>query len=167
MKIAFFKKNITPEIGAYLAGYSLEDKSLAKRDDLFFTGLCADDGERKVLIISFDLLGLDEWFIAKVRQGCAALLNIPQEAIMLTCTHTHSGPETRTLASAPEQLYTAYLERLESSILEEVRNMSEFRECTVFYYSSRCDLNRNRRYVTACNNASFTPYRREVVPIAA
>ena len=60
MKIAWFKKVISPEIGAYLAGYSLNDKSVAKRDDLYMTGLCADDGERKVLIISFDLLGLDD-----------------------------------------------------------------------------------------------------------
>ncbi|MBQ9501392.1 MAG: hypothetical protein IJU70_04455, partial [Lentisphaeria bacterium] len=42
-----------------------------------------------------------------------------------------------------------------------------WRECNVYFYSSKCDENRNRRYVTACNHATFTPHRREVVPVAA
>ena len=52
MKIAWFKTNISPEIGCHLAGYSLNDISVAKLDDLFMTGLCMDDGERKVLLVS-------------------------------------------------------------------------------------------------------------------
>ena len=82
MKIAWFKKVISPEIGAYLAGYSLNDKSVAKRDDLYMTGLCADDGERKVLIISFDLLGLDEWYTRRIREKCAEILGISSEAVI-------------------------------------------------------------------------------------
>mgnify|MGYP006386639647 CR=1 FL=1 len=65
MKIAFFKEKITPEIGAYLAGYGLNDKSVAILDDLYACGLYMDDGNKKALIISLDLLGLDEWFIKK------------------------------------------------------------------------------------------------------
>ena len=106
MKIAWFKRVITPEIGAFLAGYSLNDKSVAKLDDLYMTGLCADDGERKVLIVSFDLLGLDEGFSRKVRKACAEKLGIDPSAVLFSCTHTHTGPETRTLAKAPQQLNT-------------------------------------------------------------
>ncbi len=167
MKIAWFKKVISPEIGAYLAGYSLNDKSVAKRDDLYMTGLCADDGERKVLIISFDLLGLDEWYTRRIREKCAEILGISAEAVMFSCTHTHTGPECRLIKSKPEQLHTEYLENLEKWIIEEVTNLSNYRECSVYFYSSKCDENRNRRYVTACNQATFTPHRREVVPIAA
>ena len=166
MKIAWFKKVISPEIGAYLAGYSLNDKSVAKRDDLYMTGLCADDGERKVLIISFDLLGLDEWYTRKIREKCAEILGISSEAVMFSCTHTHTGPECRIIKSKPEQLHTKYLENLEKWIIEEVTNLSNYRECSVYFYSSKCDENRNRRYVTACNRATFTAHRREVVPIA-
>ena len=166
MKIAWFKKVISPEIGAYLAGYSLNDKSVAKRDDLYMTGLCADDGERKVLIISFDLLGLDEWYTRGIREKCASILGISSEAVLFSCTHTHTGPECRSIKSKPEQLHTKYLENLEKWIIEEVTNLSNYRECSVYFYSSKCDENRNRRYITACNRATFTPHRREVVPIA-
>lgn len=166
MKIAWFKKVISPEIGAYLAGYGLNDKSVAKRDDLYMTGLCADDGDRKVLIVSFDLLGLDEWYTRSIREKCAAILGTSVEAVLFSCTHTHTGPECRVIPGKPEQLHRTYLENLEKWIIEEVSALSDYYECDVYFYSSKCDENRNRRYVTACNQATFTPHRREVVPIA-
>ncbi len=166
MKIAWFKKVISPEIGAYLAGYGIKDKSVAKLDDLFMTGLCMDDGNKKVLLISLDLLGLDGWYIRKIRKNCADILGVTEDAVMLTCTHTHSGPETRSLAAHPKQRNEKYLDDLAQWISEEVRNLKNFRECTLTCYSALCDENRNRRYLSADNCASFTPHRREVVPIA-
>ena len=72
MKIAWFKRVISPEIGANLAGYSLNDVSEMKLDDLYATGLYLEDGEGgKALLISLDLLGVDEWFIRKVRKACS------------------------------------------------------------------------------------------------
>ena len=117
MKIAFFKSKITPEIGAFLAGYCFDDKSNSIADDLFMDGLCVDDGERKVLIISFDLLGLDEWYIKEVRKKCAEILETDEANVLFSCTHTHSGPESRTMACIPEQLNVTYLENLKEQIL--------------------------------------------------
>ena len=165
MKISWFKENISPEVGAYLAGYSLVDKSEAKLDDLFAHGVCLDDGSRKVLMVSFDLLGLDEWYIKDLRKKCADLLQVPESAVMFSCTHTHTGPETRTLASAPQQLYGAYLEKLADLILNAVKNLPPFKECSVKFYSTTCDENRNRRYSSGDNHATFTPHRREFVEI--
>lgn len=165
MKIASFKRVITPEIGAYLAGYGYYDKSNSIADDLYMTGLCVDDGERKALIISFDLLGLDGWYIRKIRKNCSGILGIPEEAVMLTCTHTHSGPETRTLASRPEQLNAAYLDELEKMISEEVAGLKDFKECSVGFYSMQCNENRNRRYTTPYNRASFNPHWKAMTPL--
>lgn len=166
MKIAHFKREINPEPGAYIAGYSLNDKSVGKVADLYMSGLCADDGVNKVLIISFDLLGMDEWYTRALRQKCADILGITAEAVLFTCTHTHSGPESRTLGRSPQQLNKPYLEKLEKAILEETEKLTDFKECSVYFYSQKCDENRNRRYITPCNNASFTAHRREVLPIA-
>ena len=165
MEIAFFKEKITPEIGAYLAGYGLNDKSVAILDDLYACGLYMDDGNKKALIISLDLLGLDEWFIKKCRKNISGILEIPEAAVMLTCTHTHTGPETRTLASAPQQLHTAYLDKLEKILSAEAEKLlsATFTDCNEFFYSEYCDANRNRRYVAGDNHATFTPHRREVI----
>ncbi len=166
MKIAYFRREISPEVGCYIAGYGTNDIAEVKTDDLFMTGLVADDGESKVLIVSFDLLGIDEWVVRKYRARCAEILGTKPENVLLTCTHNHTGPETRAFRRAPEHYNKAYLDRLEEMLAEEVSNLMPYEECNVWFYSQKVDENRNRRYVTACNNATFTPYRREVVPIA-
>lgn len=161
MKIAWFRKNISPEVGTYLAGYGLNDKSVMKLDDLYADGLCLDDGERKVLIIGLDLLGLDEWFIRKVRRNCSEMLGIPDHAVMISCTHTHTGPETRTMAAHPERVNRPYSDRLEKTLSDAVRSLTpeSFRECPGPFHSCLCDENRNRRYSAGDNHASFTPHR--------
>ena len=167
MRIAWFNTVITPEIGKYIAGYDFQSPSVTKLDDLYMSGLCLDDGNRKALLISFDLLALDQWYVNRVRKECAEILGTDEAMILLTCTHNHSGPEAATpLKPNDVMLNKPYVDWLEQKILEEVRNLHEFTECEVAFYSSRCDENRNRRYVTADNCASFTPHRREVVPLA-
>ncbi|MBE6374315.1 MAG: hypothetical protein E7055_19905 [Lentisphaerae bacterium] len=71
MKIAWFKKVITPELGTLIAGYTAGDVSVAKLDDLMVTGLCLDDGRSKSLLVSLDLLALDGWYIRSLREKCA------------------------------------------------------------------------------------------------
>ena len=165
MKIAWFKKVISPEVGADIAGYGpRHHKSVAKLDDLYATGLCVDDGTAKVLLISLDLLGLDEWFIQKCQKNCSEILGIPETAVLLTCTHTHSGPESRTYAPMPELLHVKYLEKLEKTLVEATRELTDFRECKAYFYSCQCDENRNRRYTSGDNHTTFTPHRREVLP---
>ena len=55
MKISWFKRDITPEVGTRVSGYGMEDVSFSQWSELLMTGLLADDGENKVLLISFDL----------------------------------------------------------------------------------------------------------------
>lgn len=166
MKIAWFQREITPEVGCCLAGYGPEDVSVKKQDDLYMSGLVADDGKDRIAVVSFDLLGLDGWYSRRVRERCAKILGIGPEAVLFTCTHTHLGPETRTRSDGKGQINTAYLAMLEEALAEEFENLADFRACDVYFYSRKIDENRNRRYVTGCNEASFTPYRHEVVPIA-
>ena len=90
-------------------------------------------------------------------------MQVPESAVMLTCTHTHTGPETRTLAAAPDHLNKAYLEQLQLIITHAVSKLGDFKECQVRFYSANCDENRNRRYTSGDNNSTFTPHRREFV----
>ena len=101
MKVASIKQKITPDCGVLLAGYGPHDVSVAVHDDLFVTGVCLDDGENKALILSFDLLGLDACFVQELRRRCAAAANCAEEAVLLSCTHTHGGPHTRSTRTVP------------------------------------------------------------------
>jgi hypothetical protein len=151
-----------------MAGYRRGHHSVAKLDDLYMNGLCVDDGHNRILIISFDLIGMDEAIIRRNRRSCAQLLGVPESHVLFSCTHTHSGPHTRSLNTEDSQLNLPYIEKLELAIQEEVTKLSTalFTDCKVGFYSALCDENRNRRYTTADNCASFLPYRLEMRPLA-
>ena len=56
VKAAWFRKDISCEVGTRLAGYGTNDVSVAKLDDLEINGVCVNDGKDKILLMSVDLL---------------------------------------------------------------------------------------------------------------
>ena len=168
MKIAFTERVISPEVGTAIAGYGPYDNTVAKRDDLFLSVLGMDDGRRKVILMSFDLIGIDAEWISSMRKKVAALLGGAESDCILSCTHTHTGPHTRPLAAAPEVFNRAYLETLAGITLDAVREVlaAEWREADAYFYSIQCDENRNRRFIGPENRCSFLPHRRDMAPIA-
>ena len=169
MKISWFKRDITPEVGTRVSGYGMEDVSFSVWSKLLMTGLLADDGENKVLLISFDLQCMDVEYIRKFRQVCGNILDIPPEAVMLTFTHTHGGPQTNCEARFTDHLNLPYLEMLEKALIEECSQLvqkPQAIECDSYFYSVTVDENKNRRVVSADNYASFLPHRAEFRPLA-
>ena len=145
----------------------MEDFSVSKLDDLYMTGLMADDGERRVLLISFDLQCLDEAFIRKMRGICGGLLQVPPHNVMLTCTHTHGGPQTNAEAMYDDHVDWKYLDWLEAAITEECRLLpGKLVEADAFFYSMKMDENLNRRVITPDNYACFLPHRNELRQLA-
>ena len=168
MKIAYAEKVISPEIGIKLAGYDLNDVSVEKLDELYLSALALDDGTKKVVIISYDLLGIDEEWIKKIRAETAQVFGGAESDCILSCTHTHTGPNTRSLAVMPEILETEYLQKLKKWTVETVREIfsGPFTDTTVYFYSGQCDENRNRRFIGPENRCSFLPHRRDMERIA-
>ena len=174
VKAAWFQKEITPEIGTLIAGYEEHDVSIGKYDDLLATGLCLDDGSNRVMLVSLDLLGLDDDSIREIRRRISAVTGIPAGGIMVSCTHTHQGPHTpmyakrnaivgekSVLDERPGSADMRYMESLFARIEEASRGLAsgEWKTCSVGYYSQNCDENRNRRYTTSENRASFNAHR--------
>ena len=175
VKAGWFARNISCEIGALIAGYGPHDVSVKKLDDLILSGLAIDDGNTKAMILSFDLIGIDADIIRRIRSACAKELGTGEANVLLTCTHTHGGPHTRRYASTnaygkkpvsagrPTDIDAPYVEFLEKTAVEAVRELvasGKWRECRVGFYSSYCDENRNRRYTTVENLATFNAHRR-------
>ena len=164
MKVASIKQKITPDCGVLLAGYGPHDVSVAVHDDLFVTGVCLDDGANRALILSFDLLGLDACFVQELRRRCAAAAGCDEEAVMLSCTHTHGGPHTRSTRTVPADVSCVL--RVMDLTEQAVRGMSPFRECDVYFYSGKSDMNINRRVTLGWNVCEQLSDRRYLEPLA-
>ena len=181
VRAAWFEQVISCELGAGIAGYDGADVAKAKLDDLKVCGLCLDDGKARALILSFDLLFLDIDTIRRYRRFAADKLGMKPEAVLVSCTHTHGGPHTRAYEKGrgeddefvlptdmghADARYVQWLDGTVERAVSDFASGARWRECLVGYYSSSCDENRNRRFTTADNCASFIAHRRALHGIA-
>lgn len=87
---------ITPPLGTPLAGYFHERIGQRVRDDLFarVMTLTNDDGE-SVIIVGLDLICVEEGFVNAAKTLIGQSAGVPPERILISATHTHTGPEVR------------------------------------------------------------------------
>lgn len=94
-RAGFAKCSITPPLGVELAGYGvyLQRRATEVHDDLFARGLAleGDDGER-VLLLSLDLIGLSGSLSRAIADRAADAAGLDPQRVLVSCTHTHSGP---------------------------------------------------------------------------
>lgn len=81
-------------------------------DRLFARALALEASSQQGLLISCDLLALDAPFVSAARIAIREATGIPEKAIMIACTHTHSGPATINLRDCGE-VDRPYLEWLQ------------------------------------------------------
>ena len=172
-KAAWFRETIPCAVGTKLAGYGPDDVSVAKNDDLMMCGVAVDDGRERVLLVSLDVLGLDDTTVRGFRAAAAKALGVPEAHVLLSCTHTHEGPHTRAYApdgeSGGEALDRASVEAIRAKLVAAAGRLADakaWREVEVGFHSVRADENRNRRFTTADNCASFIAHRRALYGIA-
>ena len=166
MKIAKFEQNISPAVGTTIAGYGPRDVTFRKVGELVVSMLAMDDGKHKALILGYDLIGLDEWLVDRLRAEAAKILETPEDFVILSCTHTHEGPHTRTMMH-PENYNAEYAEWLVQQTVDGVRQLKErFIDVDTYFYSMKVDANVNRRYVSRDNVAKFFPHHRDMEALA-
>jgi hypothetical protein len=86
--------NITPKVKMWLSGYGARTKPAeGKLTDLWARALALEDpaGKRAVLV-TMDLVGIDRTLAAEVCAELKRKHDLPREAIILSVSHTHTGP---------------------------------------------------------------------------
>ena len=87
--------DITPVDSQFLFGYPfVERMSTGTHDPLLSSALYLDNGKEKVLFIGNDIIFVTKALTRNVRLRIAEKTGVCADAIMITATHTHSGPMT-------------------------------------------------------------------------
>jgi len=99
VNIGYHALEITPPLGEELSGYGyfLDRRAQTVRDPLFARAVALSDAEHTAVLVQLDLLCLDAPLVGAVRRWIQSRFGLPPEAVMLHCTHTHSGPAARAL----------------------------------------------------------------------
>jgi len=106
--------DITPPVGVDLSGYAArENPSLGIHDPIFAKCLALDAGPSRLAVVCADLVGLSPQSVANIRRTVEDETGITSDNLLLTCTHTHSGPATVQLRECgdPDLEYVAKLEQ--------------------------------------------------------
>jgi hypothetical protein len=158
LRIGVGRANITPESPMWMAGYaSRTEPSSGKLHDLWAKALVFEDtsGARAV-IVTTDLIGISAQVAAATAAQVEEALGIPRERLMLTASHTHSGPVARdnligmyALDPEQEQRVNAYTEALPGRILEAVQDaVDSLAPGTLTWGIGHTDFAKNRRKYT-------------------
>ena len=126
MKIGVSSVNITPPIGVPMAGYSArDDVSIGIHDDLYAKAIVFDDDNTKAALIRCDLIGLEREFVEEVRKLIESDTGICGKNVMITCTHTHSGPITNPIFPELNAWMNVLSRKIKGAVTAAHRNMKE------------------------------------------
>lgn len=93
LKIGVCKIDITPPVGYLLQGHSARNKPSKKiHDPLYLKCLSIFDGKNRVFIITSDLIEFTPEFVNPLKKDIYKKFKIHPSKILLTASHTHTGP---------------------------------------------------------------------------
>ena len=115
--------DITPTDSQFLFGYPhVKRYSSGVSDPLLASAMLIGDGDTDVLLIGCDIIWVPRPIVDRARTQIQRLTGLPSTQVMITATHTHSGPITAGLVSTGHDTVVPgpdknYLERLEQGIV--------------------------------------------------
>ena len=146
--IGYAKKCITPKESVPLAGYgnSAARMSQSVINDLYATCTIYSDGKNTpVVLFSIDLLLIQTRIFDPIRQKVAELCGVPMDYVLISATHTHSGPDV----GCQHEAIDRYLPFMEEQILAAAKEaMADLKPATISIASGKTKkLSSVRHYV--------------------
>jgi hypothetical protein len=93
MKVGVGETVITPAENMQMVGFARSQVSTGIHDDLHARSLVIEDAQGEaVVLMTVAIVGMSEEFGNDIRNGITAKTKIPTENIIISCTHTHAGP---------------------------------------------------------------------------
>lgn len=87
--------DITPRRSMFLVGYPhVPRMSQGVHDPLLATALCLKTPQASLIIVALDVLLIEKVTTARCRKAIHKATGVPPEHILMSATHTHSGPVT-------------------------------------------------------------------------
>jgi len=139
MRAGFAEVDITPPPGEEMTGYGyyLNRRATGALDPLMARAVALDDGASQAVVVQLDLIGLPGDLVVAIRGQVQERCGLPPEALLLHCTHTHSGPGIAQVAGCgsasdyyPSQVAAHVIAAVEAA-LEDRREVTEARRFEV------------------------------------
>jgi neutral ceramidase len=131
LKIGAAAVKITPPLGIPLAGQYFDRGAEAIHDDLYAKAMVIESEGTRIAIVSCDLVEVTSELVSKARSTAAKLTGIAPDHIMVSATHSHTGPilssgsTMYTVKGKTAELLDHYLANLPGLIAESILKANE------------------------------------------
>ncbi len=150
------RKDITPKIGGQLFGYRPDLYSDGVNDNLTATAFAFTCGEVKALMVTVSVCLLDNEITDFFRNTINEKHNIPKGNILISATHTHTGPSTNNMPGWGDIDRPYYEEILKPQVLSAVDDaVNSQEEVTVGIGFGKSKVGINRRQLNILNYADL------------
>jgi len=146
MRLGKSKLDITPPQGVDMCGYARKGrKAKGIHDPLYVRAIVFEEGERKCAILSCDLVGIPPELVREVREYARINLGIEREHVLISATHTHSGPTVSVIRGMGEPLPT-YMKDLREKVKKALKEADkDYREVKMKVGRGKVKVGINRR----------------------
>ncbi len=108
--------DITPNLGCHIVGYFNDRIADSIHDPLYVKAISISDGEREIGLITLDLIDIPRDFISKAKEEIFKKTGVSAEYVLVSCTHTHTGPAAAPALGTPAE--PEYAESLVTKIVD-------------------------------------------------
>ncbi|MCE5322307.1 neutral/alkaline non-lysosomal ceramidase N-terminal domain-containing protein [bacterium] len=128
--------DLEPWPGVWMTGYGARTKPAeGTHDPIMARALMMDADGEYLVIVSCDLLGIGTNDVNDIRRSIHQQTGIPEKSIMITGTHTHSGPATQYQRGVMGMLNPEWLAKAKEKITEAVCTLPGKLEPATFSYA--------------------------------
>ena len=94
IKVGLGETIITPPVGTPMAGYGRASVSTGVHDDMYARSIVIEGGDgSSAVLMTLGIINLSKRIADRIRTEINTQTGIPVDNIIISCTHTHSGPE--------------------------------------------------------------------------
>lgn len=124
LRVGRAQVDITPGKGMPMAGYYSVRLSEGTHDPLMAKTIVLEQGGVKAAMVACDLVALPREMVVKAREIVSQTTSVPGENVMISATHTHTGPEMglrlKGIDAKTEKIAKDYHAKLPQLIAESV-----------------------------------------------
>ena len=127
LRVGTASVNITPPVGIPMAGYYATRLAEGTHDELNAKAIVFEQDGAKAALVALDLVTLARPTIDEARRLIAKLTGVPPDAVMISATHSHTGPLLTGISTSNEvyggdmEIAKVYTTTLAGKIAESVR----------------------------------------------
>ncbi|NOZ20813.1 MAG: hypothetical protein GXP25_06960 [Planctomycetes bacterium] len=123
IRVGVAQKVITPPTGVSLAGYFHDRIGETVRDDLHARCVVIESGGERIALVACDLISIHGSITEAARGFIEKEAGIRPECVMVSSTHTHTGPEIRPNRVVPR--HAEWADSLPRMIADAVRDAAD------------------------------------------